>query len=830
MLYRDIIQKQQNKLDKKQDRRDFVKAVIVDALGNTTGAGSIWADRNTRRVWIQENGSASLSQVPCYRIKPVIGLGVIVGFEPYSTVREVLATDKEFLGQTNSTGTSYESPDNEDLLPGGRLQLWLDPRLLTPLATYPYDNTSLSVNVIAGDYSFAGARVSFAGQVNYSIAAYQPAGPNEHCLVGLYLDSSNNLQVIAGTTVSTAVTAPEPVWPSGAFRLSVVDLDDTQTSLSLADDIQDRRLPWLDTNALGVPLTGAIITGDTTPEWSVLPRGTTGQYVTPNSTTGELEWRDIPTVGITEFLYDLASDIATYSQLKSDIPTGGDQTIVSAAVSASNTLIFSLATNANQPNVNFINDGVWHLHLHAQKSGPGTKNITLKFRVYTRTDPGGVETQIGTGYSESTAALTTSVTDYDLHFALNELAIDVTDRIVLKIYADVSGAGTNPTVTLTVEGTTDSRLEIPALVSGTGGDKGWPTAGKAMINNVEYDSIQLAIDAMASGDIIKVGQGTDSGGIVPDTPGSIVGLSPAETIITRSDNTTITVSNTAAANLTLANLTISHTGAGVSDVCIQSDQDGLMLNNLNITKTSGAPTNSTGVAIAGGSSAGTYLLNCRISVTAGTNKYGVYASTAASNIVIEGGEINAATADIYINHASAVVELRGVKLLGGGINNASGGTVKGWYVNAQGQVIRLGIGVAVYNSGNQTIADTTNTAVTFDSERWDEAGYHSTVTNTERLTVPTGYAGWYSIAFNVRYANNTTGVRDAAIRLNGSTFIAYNRQNASGGLSTTVVGIATVYYLAAGDYVEAICQQTSGGNLDITAGGNFASEFRMVRL
>lgn len=689
MQYRDIIQRQENKLEKKQTKKDFIKAVITDSLGNDSGNGEIWADRNTRRVWIRESGSASISQVPCYLITPTIGLGVIVGFEPYSTIREVLATDKDFLGQTNTTGTSYESPSNEDFLPGGRLQLWLDPRLITPLVTYPFNNTSLSINIIAGDYPYAGTRKSFAGQVDYSLSAYQPAGPNEHCLVGLYLDANNDLQAIAGSTVSTAVTAPEPIWPTGAFRLSVVDLDDTQTSFVLADDIQDRRMAWSDTNDLGVPITGAIITGDTTPEWTVLPRGTSGQYVTPNSTTGELEWRDIPTVGITEFLYDLASDIATYFQLDTDVPTGGSQTIVSAAVSASDTLIFNLATNSGGPGVDFINDGIWHLHLHAQKSGPGTKDVTLKFRVYYRTDPGGVETQIGSGYSHSTGNLTTSAAEYDLHFALGATDIAITDRIVLKIYADISGAGANPTVTITVEGTTDSRLEIPALVSGIGASKGWPTAGKAMINNTEYDSVQLAIDGMASGDIIKVGQGTDSGGIVPDTSGSIVGLSPVETIITRSDNDSITVSNSAAANLTLENLTISQTGAGTSVACIQSNQNGLRLTNLDILKESGTPTNSTGVSVYGGSGDGTYLLNCRISVTTGTNKYGVYTSTAASVVVIEGGEINAATADIYIGHASSVVELRGPKLSGGGINNAAGGTVRGWYIDAYGRIVRI---------------------------------------------------------------------------------------------------------------------------------------------
>lgn len=210
--------------------------------------------------------------------------------------------------------------------------------------------------------------------------------------------------------------------------------------------------------------------------------------------------------------------------------------------------------------------------------------------------------------------------------------------------------------------------------------------------SIDYTTIQGAIDAMAAGDIIEVGAGTDTGGIVPDTAGAIVGLSPVETIITASANDSITVDNSAGTdNLTLENLTVANTGAGTSIACIQSNKDGLRLYELVINKVSGTPTNSTGVSVYGGSGTGTYLRNCKITVSTGTNKYGIYASTAACNIVIEGGEINAATADIYVGHASAVIELRGVKLLGGGINNASGGTVKGWYLDANDNLY-VGIG------------------------------------------------------------------------------------------------------------------------------------------
>ena len=246
--YRDVTYKQDNRFGKKVDLTKVIKATIVDSLGNDSGSGEIWADRLARRVWVRELGTAGSSQVPCYNITPVIGLGVILGYEIGSNTREVLRTDKEFLGPTNTTGTSYEAPNNTDFGPGGRLQLWIASKLITPLATFP-DN-GLAVKVVSGDYPYNGTRVTFAGQVGVTLT--QNPNPGEHYYAGLYLDSANTLQVIYGTSIAVAGDPPEPAWPAGAFRLSVVRVNNTQTSITLAldtsstNDIFDRRMAWSD--------------------------------------------------------------------------------------------------------------------------------------------------------------------------------------------------------------------------------------------------------------------------------------------------------------------------------------------------------------------------------------------------------------------------------------------------------------------------------------------------------------------------------------------------------------------------------------------------------
>jgi len=97
IAFRDVTRKEQKKFDLKQDKRESFRAVIVDALGNQSGAGNVWAVYAERRVWVMRLGSTQPFQVLCVRMTPVIGLGVIVGYaDVHSTSLEVLRTDYEF--------------------------------------------------------------------------------------------------------------------------------------------------------------------------------------------------------------------------------------------------------------------------------------------------------------------------------------------------------------------------------------------------------------------------------------------------------------------------------------------------------------------------------------------------------------------------------------------------------------------------------------------------------------------------------------------------------------------------------------------------------------
>lgn len=132
----------------------------------------------------------------------------------------------------------------------------------------------------------------------------------------------------------------------------------------------------------------------------------------------------------------------------------------------------------------------------------------------------------------------------------------------------------------------------------------------------------------------------------------------------------------------------------------------------------------------------------------------------------------------------------------------------------------------VYNSADIALTTGAATALTFNSERYDVGLLHSTSVNTGRITILV--AGVYDIGGCIRFESNATGVRDLYVRLNGTTTLVADRRNAVNG-EETIISVNGAYALAAGDYVELIARQTSGGNLNVTATGNYSPEFWINR-
>jgi hypothetical protein len=133
-------------------------------------------------------------------------------------------------------------------------------------------------------------------------------------------------------------------------------------------------------------------------------------------------------------------------------------------------------------------------------------------------------------------------------------------------------------------------------------------------------------------------------------------------------------------------------------------------------------------------------------------------------------------------------------------------------------------GARLYQSTGQSIANNAWVTLLFDSEAEDTDDYHSTVTNTERLTVPS--AGVYLVQANMRMAGNT-GDRAIRVRLNGTvvrTNLARSGANYEGG------AVATIRLkMTAGQYVDAQCLHTQGSTTATVAGASETS-FEITRL
>jgi hypothetical protein len=115
----------------------------------------------------------------------------------------------------------------------------------------------------------------------------------------------------------------------------------------------------------------------------------------------------------------------------------------------------------------------------------------------------------------------------------------------------------------------------------------------------------------------------------------------------------------------------------------------------------------------------------------------------------------------------------------------------------------------------QSLANNTETAVTFTStEVYDTDSFHSTSSNTSRITIPTGKGGYYLMYGNIPWQSGGPNTRQTKLYKNGSALNQVFTFYETGGYYSTQ-NFTTVVSAAAGDYFEIYCTQQSGGNLNI---------------
>ena len=137
------------------------------------------------------------------------------------------------------------------------------------------------------------------------------------------------------------------------------------------------------------------------------------------------------------------------------------------------------------------------------------------------------------------------------------------------------------------------------------------------------------------------------------------------------------------------------------------------------------------------------------------------------------------------------------------------------------------VGASIYNSGSQSISNTTWTTLNFNSEVFDTDTFHDTASNNSRITIPSGKNGKYLIVAKWHFQGNASGSdRLGGIKKNGTNIGTYRGIN--GNASSVGWGASVILDLVATDYIEVEVYQDSGGNLN--AFGGSAPEYNFLQV
>jgi hypothetical protein len=138
-----------------------------------------------------------------------------------------------------------------------------------------------------------------------------------------------------------------------------------------------------------------------------------------------------------------------------------------------------------------------------------------------------------------------------------------------------------------------------------------------------------------------------------------------------------------------------------------------------------------------------------------------------------------------------------------------------WATAASGSTFA---GCSLYPSANITISNSANNTLTWNSENFDTDAFHSTSSNTARITIPAGKGGYYLFTAAVRWNTNSTGRRYIELFKNGSASSSAVSETQPGQYNHCIMSV--VLAAAAGDYFTLDAYQSSGGNLDVLGAAN----------
>jgi hypothetical protein len=183
-----------------------------------------------------------------------------------------------------------------------------------------------------------------------------------------------------------------------------------------------------------------------------------------------------------------------------------------------------------------------------------------------------------------------------------------------------------------------------------------------------------------------------------------------------------------------------------------------------------------------------------------------------------------------INSAAGEVRTTGDIRIGGGLWVGSvGSTPDTDDIHLDGSINKsTALACRLRHTVNQSIPNNTWTVLAFDVEVFDNDGLHSNTVNNSRITIQ--HAGVYVLVTHVAFATNATGFRGLTFRRSGAAvYLSFGYQVAVSGNETRLVA-TTIWQFSAGDYIEVMAYQNSGGALNAIGNATHSPVFAVARI
>lgn len=134
-------------------------------------------------------------------------------------------------------------------------------------------------------------------------------------------------------------------------------------------------------------------------------------------------------------------------------------------------------------------------------------------------------------------------------------------------------------------------------------------------------------------------------------------------------------------------------------------------------------------------------------------------------------------------------------------------------------------GCRVYRTTNLALPQGIQTVVSFDAERWDDGGYHDSLVNPSRITIPV--AGRYWVFAALGFNCPSYAFAQAFFRVNGSLPIGMDKREIDPGNS--VMTPIVPWEFAQGDYIEVVVWNNKTGTTLFTA-PSYTADFGVERI